>query len=250
MVLTIDSTWRWSRLARLMGKPDTAYRKFWSQTIRWLGGRGLDEQKPLLTISTDQPTYAPGQTVTVTAKRQARAGSDLSQTRWTIEAGDNIPSLDGKPIDPATLRSRSFVSLRQADGQLFALDVQASSSAPDEFVGSFVPPQAGRYTVLGQLTLDGKPLGNQAAEFVVQGRELELENPEPNPSQLEAIRLATGGKYYDIANFEALAHDLPRREKKLLRVERREFWNSPWLFGFFVVAVSTEWLLRRRNHLV
>jgi hypothetical protein len=35
-----------------------------------------------------------------------------------------------------------------------------------------------------------------------------------------------------------------------VQVSRTEYWDSPWLFAAFLAAVSGEWFLRRRNHLV
>ena len=41
-----------------------------------------------------------------------------------------------------------------------------------------------------------------------------------------------------------------RRERRTVRTERRELWSSPVLFFVFLAAVTTEWIIRRRNHLI
>jgi len=66
MVLSVDSTWLWSRLPRAQGRADTLYGRFWSQTVRWLAGRGRDEQRPLLTVYPDKPYYEVGKRVALT----------------------------------------------------------------------------------------------------------------------------------------------------------------------------------------
>ena len=57
MVLTADTTWRWSRLPRIHGQADTLYSRFWGQTVRWLAGRSTKDDRPLLSLSTDKPDY-------------------------------------------------------------------------------------------------------------------------------------------------------------------------------------------------
>src|SRR6202040_1445098 len=81
LVLTFDTTWRWSRLTRLLGQPDTLYARFWSQTIRWLAGRSLEDRRALLTVSTDHIAYDTGKPVKVTVVRHVRPEVDLSSAQ-------------------------------------------------------------------------------------------------------------------------------------------------------------------------
>ncbi len=69
MVIAADTTWRWSRFPRVLGLPDMLYARFWSQTVRWLAGRGTNEQRPLLAVSTDHPGYDVGKKVAITVTR-------------------------------------------------------------------------------------------------------------------------------------------------------------------------------------
>ncbi len=225
MVLTADTTWHWSRLTRVLGQPDTLYARFWSQTLRWLAGRGTDDQRPLLAVSTDQPAYDVGKKVTVRVTRQPRPGTDLAATEVAAE----VTGPGGKPV---------------------RIDVQAGSATPDVFEGSFRPAVGGRYQVAATLTEGGRAVANQASEFLVHGSDLELADPGTNPSALQSIASATGGRYFDVEDADKLADELPRKERQVPRVERREYWNSPWLFVGFLGAVTAEWLIRRRNHLV
>jgi len=67
---------------------------------------------------------------------------------------------------------------------------------------------------------------------------------------LKSISERSGGVYVDIEDVAQLAPKLKRAERRIPRVERTEYWNSPLLFLFFLAAVTGEWVLRRRNHLV
>src|SRR4029077_6476406 len=97
MVFAADTTWRWSRVARVMGQNDTLYSRFWSQTIRWLAGRNLDEQRPLLTATTDRADYDVGKKVLVTLTRQPRPDIDLTRAEMRVDvispAGEPLPAL-------------------------------------------------------------------------------------------------------------------------------------------------------------
>ena len=225
MVFTADTTWKWSRLPRLIGRPDTLYSRFWSQTMRWLANRNLDDRRPLLTVSTDSPAYAMGKSVGVKIVRTAPPGGNLAN-------------------------SEAIVEYRSLDGQPTKVTVQANSANPDEFVGSFTPPAGGRYELVTSLMSEGKLLANQRSEFYVQSSALELADPRTNPSGMEGIARVTRGKFFDIALASKVVDDIAMKERRTVESERTEFWNSRWLFLFFLAAITIEWFTRRRNHMV
>jgi uncharacterized membrane protein len=225
MVLTADTTWRWTRLTRVLGQADTLYARFWSQTMRWLSGRSMDDSRPLLAVDTDNPAYDAGKKVTVRVTRQPRPGTDMS----AAEVGVEVVGPGGKPVH---------------------VEMKAGSAEPDVFKGSLYPAAGGRYEVAATLTEAGKVLANQTSEFLVHGSDLELADTGTNRANLQAIAAATGGMYVDVADAEKLADKVPRKERHLPRIQRTEFWNSPWLFLGFLGAITGEWLIRRRNHLV
>jgi uncharacterized membrane protein len=223
MVVAPDTTWRWSRLPRVVGQSDTLYSRFWSQTIRWLTGRDLDQKRPPLVVSTNRPDYKVGQEVIVRVTHQADEGQ---------AAGDVA------------------VEVVTESGQRTNLPLRASSASPDSFSGSFYPSAGGRFEVQATLTAAGQPAANQRTEFVVHGSDLELSQTETNRSLLQAIAERSGGLYADIDQAAKLSERIPRKQRTTSRFERTEFWNSPWLFLFFLATISAEWVIRRRNHLV
>jgi uncharacterized membrane protein len=225
MVLTADTTWLWSRLPRVLGQNDTLYGRFWSQAIRWLAGRSMDDERPLLAVSTDRPDYDVGKRVTVRVVRQPKPDMDLSASQMGAEV-----------ITPG--------------GQTVGLTLKADPTNPDVATGEFYPSAGGRHEVTATLSTAGKSLANQTAEFLVQGADLELASTGTNPGNLHALAEATGGVYLDVDDAEQLAGKIARKERRTTRQMRSEYWNSPWLFGAFLLAVSGEWFLRRRNHLV
>ncbi len=225
MVLAADTTWRWSRMARVLGRSDTLYARFWSQTLRWLTGRSLDDQRPPLVVSTDRPDYDVGKAVSIKVTRQPKPGEDLAAT----EIGLEVTGSSGRSV---------------------AVPLRSSSADPNLFQGSFYPSVGGRYEVAATLTGGGKTIANQTAEFLVHGADLELADPGTNRPALQSLAASTGGVYVDVEDAAELAAKVPRKERRVPRVERAELWHSPVLFFGFLGFITAEWFLRRRNHLV
>jgi hypothetical protein len=128
--------------------------------------------------------------------------------------------------------------------------MRSSSGEPDVFSGTFYPAAGGRYQVSARLSGPNGPSANERTEFLVHGSNLELANGGTNPEQLRSIAALTGGVYYDVSDCEKLTEKIERRERRITKVERTEFWNSPILFLVFLGTVTGEWILRRRNHLI
>jgi len=224
MVITADTTWRWTRLPRIVGRGDTLFARFWSQSVRWLTGRDLAQTRAQIVVGTDKPAYEVGKEVVIRAVRQTQAESD-SNTDVTVEVIDE----SGQQI-PVQLRTRS--------------------AEPNVLLGSFYPSAGGRFRIHAALMQDGELLANQAAEFLVHGSELELADTATNRALLKSISERSGGVHVAIEDIDQLSQKIERGERRIPRVERTEYWNSPFLFLFFLASVTGEWVLRRKNHLV
>src|SRR5262249_10091302 len=132
------------------------------------------------------------------------------------------------------------------------LPLKSEPGNPDALTGDFYPSGAGKYVVSAAVSEGGKVLVNRQDEFRVQGRDLELSNTATRPDNLEVRATATGGFALDAGEAEKLAPYLSKGEDRPAtpHTERKPYWDSPWLFGAFLLAVTGEWFLRRRNHLV
>ena len=225
MVLTFDTTWRWSRFPRLLGQADTLYMRFWGQTIRWLAGRGLDDRRAPLTVSTDQLNYK---------KAGTRVAVKLERQRGSQAEGTTEFSLE----------------MAKPDGTLLPVPYKVDGANPDLAIAEFYPESPGRYEVLAKLSAGGKELANQTAEFMVQGQDVEMADTRVNTRNLRDLSDATGGAFLEMDRADQLAEKIPARERRTVREQRSEFWDSPLLFGAFILAVAAEWFLRRRNQLV
>jgi uncharacterized membrane protein len=223
MVIAADTTWRWTRLTRVVGTSDTLYSRFWSQTVRWLTGRELNDERSAISVSTDRPDYEVGREVAIRVVRQASAD--------TSTPGDIT------------------VQVIDETGTATPIQTHTSSAEPDVSLGSFYPSAGSRYEVHAALADETGPVANRTAEFIVYGSELELADTGTNEALLQTIAQRSGGVYVDINDIDQLSNSIERKERRYSRVQRKEFWNSPILFLFFLAAVTVEWILRRKNHL-
>jgi hypothetical protein len=230
-ILTADSTWRWSRIARLAGQPDTHYARFWSQMVRWLAGRDEEAAASGLSLHTDDVVYRRGDVVRVTAR-----------------------------VDPAAISGDSEaveLTARTPDGRSLKLTPARSSIDVNAWTAEFQPDRSGRFEIEASLGVTGadarRSLTTRVTEFQVEGADLELDNPWPDPSRLRQIASTAGGAYADIDDDEAIARlldALPAEARVTWRTRSRPLWHSPGLFVLFVLALSVEWFVRRRHQLV
>lgn len=234
-VLTADTTWRWSRLPRLAGRPDTLYVRFWSQLVRWLAHRDAASERTALTVSTDAASYRRGRRVMVSVRRNPAVmipGADGSET-----------SLDVTVINP--------------DGRKTPLSPDADATDPNLWTASYFPDRGGRFEVWARLARAGGDervdVANRQTEFIVEGSKIELEDPTPNNALLREIARLTGGVFAQLDQPEetaALVDQLPAGARVTAKVHTSHVWNSPVLFLLFLALVTVEWIVRRRNQLV
>ncbi len=238
VVLTADTTWRWSRIPRIMGRPDTLYLRFWSQMVRYLAGRDEEGPRTVLTVSTDRPAYDRGQSVRISLRRNPAAvlgEVDLEQAR---------PRL----------------SVRSPEGQTTDLPLTVSDLEPGLWETAYAPARGGRYRIDAALDLgegpDRRELVNEVGEFIVIGTDLELEDPTPDPAAMRQIAAIAGGMYADITDDEAiteLAGEWEGQTRVIEHTRSVRLWDDlplAVILALFIALVCTEWTLRRRRQWV
>jgi uncharacterized membrane protein len=234
VAFTADTTWRWSRAARLRGEPDALYARFWSQAVRFLARRDPLSQHAALVVSTESASCRRGERVPIRVRRDP-AG---------IVPGDAaaVPELE--------------LTVRSPDGRSAVLPIAQDAADPDAWVASFFPSRGGRHEVAATLAVRDKTglhvRASQSTEFVVEGSDLELEDATANPAALAQIARLSGGLHADIADEAAvgrLADAIPSAPRLVRKEETVGTWNSPLLFLAFLSLVTAEWIVRRRNGL-
>jgi hypothetical protein len=125
----------------------------------------------------------------------------------------------------------------------------------DETMGTFQATQKpGDYWVRVSAGKDGRPLGPDAVtRFIVDERDLELDNPAADRALLDEISTLTGG--YSMPP-EQLGSFLNRMLEEgfahldVTQVTRLSLWDNWYFLATFVALMSVEWLLRKIRGLV
>lgn len=241
-VLTADTTWRWSRLTRLRGESDALYARFWSQWVRHLAQRQVQAERSAVTLATDRASYERGEPVAIEVERNPAV------------------ALPGEGDTTQTLR----LMLRTPDGRSTSIPAERDAIDSNRWRARVFPDRGGRFEISAELmqgeadTEEAEPaaervVANQRTEFVVQGSQRELEDPQTDEALMRRIARLTGGGYAEVSDDAAATQWIENlRDQPITtrRVQTSRMWNSPWVLVAFIALVTLEWILRRKHRLV
>ena len=224
-----DTTYQWYLPFKALGR-DSPYVRFWGQMVRWLAAKEIKEeaQGPGVTLLVAKPAYAPGESVPVRVKVRAEEGR-----------ATNFADLLGVLV--------------AEDGKRTPLALALVPGAVGIYETTIESPDPGTYKILVEATKDGVRLGTAEDSFTVGRANQEFDRLALDRPLLEKIAQATGGAYYEPANFGDLVERL--RSQTVGEEIHRELGLQtlpaafPILFGLFLLLLAAEWLLRKRYQL-
>jgi uncharacterized membrane protein len=210
-VMATSGTWRW-QMSQPLGDP--AHDLFWQQLLRWLV---LD---------------SPGQVV-VTAPAQTLMDDGQIQLTANVRDQDYIPVTDAKVS----------AHLIGPDGLSAVVDMTPAADSPGVFRANWTAEKPGSY--LAEVTASGQT-ENGTLPFERIDGVAENFHTEQNRELLEKLASETGGRYWKPDELGRLPNEISYSDAGILVRDIKELWNMPVVFLWFLLLISTEWLLRRK----
>jgi hypothetical protein len=116
---------------------------------------------------------------------------------------------------------------------------------PGEFAGEMTPAAEGEYT----LTLAGAA-DKANARFRVARSRHEYDNPRLDRDRLTRLASASGGKYYDLDDIDAVRLQLAADRRWIEKTREERLWDRPAVAlsaaAAFVLFLGLEWFFRKR----
>jgi hypothetical protein len=114
--------------------------------------------------------------------------------------------------------------------------------------------EPGDYWVTVHAEKNGVSLGFDATtRFIVDPRDLELDNPAADYSLLEAISSLSGGTSLPPEELESFITSMNKEKSwnnTLIRYRRISLWDNWYFLALFVLLLTGEWFLRKHKGLV
>jgi hypothetical protein len=234
-----DETWRWR-----LRDDEVLFNQFWNQTVRYLSRSRLSHAKLFLDRQTP---YRVGEPIKV-----------------SVQFPDNAPIPAGLPGIKPSLRSevKVIAEYRPLTRPSETGDTEVQTLQLAKVEGSWAT-----YEALLTRTREGKyrfwlsspdvskqqPNGQKpSAEATVVQPPGELDRLRMNQQELTQAAEATRGRFYTLATADRVLDDLPAGTRVTLNTPRppQLLWNH-WLCFLLVMGLLTsEWLLRKRKHLL
>jgi uncharacterized membrane protein len=213
MVFGGEAAWRW-RMMR--PATDRTFEFFWRQSARWLAGPAPDP-------------------VSVAVPELIEPGDSMA-IALDVRDGAFTPVADG----------RVEATLTSPGGRTTPLTLRREPGEDGGFSAAILPDQPGLYRVHAEARRGATPLGTADRWFYVGGSDREFADPRLNEGVLRRLATASGGRYLPVADAARLASSLAAAVPQRAAPERREVWHQPWVYGFVLLTLSAEWMLRRR----
>jgi uncharacterized membrane protein len=224
MAFAADTTFLW-----YLGGKEEAHQRFWRQMILWLTGNEQGDSNVWVRI--DPRNLAPKQQVAFTFGAKNEDNQPIPNAKFEVTVYDP----DGK---------ESKIPARKSGNQNIA--EFRNTDKPGDY---WVHVQAEYRVVENGKEKTVKPEG--WSRFIVEDRDLEMDNPAADFELLKDIALSTGGTFIQPEEFSSfLENKAIEPTDHISKLRQTSLWDN-WTFLLsFVVLMSAEWFVRKRRGLV
>lgn len=215
-----DTTWLW----HLQGHEEY-HQRFWRQIILWLSRKELDGDQPVW-ARVEPRNVNPASPAAIEFGARDENGAPIEGAEFQVEV--TLPDGEKVQVPPQTLGERNLA----------------------DFTRTELP---GDYWVRVSATRDGESLGLDAfTRFIVDARDLEMDNPAADPALLEEIARLTGGTSVPPETLTSFLDELSQQPllEDSAQLQRTTLWDNWYLLLLFVSLMSAEWFVRKSRGLV
>ncbi len=213
--------WKIDFVSAGYGDETAAFKKLIMNSISWLTTR---EDVDRIRLATDKNIYRSGERVQMEA-------TVLDQ---------NYSPLENAVVD---------VVVRSADSD-DSLIVSMNQGSSGQFNADLGLLQSGDYTFTGTVVWEDKVLEEISGDFKVEGFSLEQETLFLPPDMMQKISQASGGRHYNIDNFNNLRDDVKADARLTMQTSETRLASNLWMLIIILGLLSIEWLIRKRLQLL
>ncbi len=215
-------SWHWQMA---LPKKSQLHEKFWRQLIRWLALGS----KARLSIELDKDIFPPKEAVAI---------------RATVLNHAHQPTNDANVV----------AIVEDPFGVKHELNMAWTLSAEGVCRTQYIPIDVGEYKIDVKATLTDETELRAVSSFSV-GQTLEEFNDVSLKVQfLNDLAAASGGRRFELDEVDQIVAEAKRRTDSMKRektnYEELDIWDTPLLFGILALALTAEWIVRRRSGLM
>jgi hypothetical protein len=219
--LGFDSTYRWRYLS------EDYFDGFWARLIDRVGrNKALGGRFPFQ-VHLGKSVYHVGDRVTIDVRyTESAALAEASELAAELE-------IAGQPPDP--------------------LRFERVPEDPALLTASFPAQQAGAYSlriVSATAAAAGSGARPSITTFRVEPPRREIDEPALNRPLLSELARLTGGRVFELTDVGRLDDAIPMREVTRTLETRDELWDAPLFYSTIVLALTAEWILRKRFRMI
>ena len=211
-VLASGGTWRWQMS---MPVEDQSHETFWRQLLRALVASAPDNVS--LTASSD-------------------GGSTGISLRAEFRDDAFRPVVDIGVTAVVT----------HQDGDSWSIDLAPSIDDPGVFQADVSPTQSGTWYFEAVAERNGEPIDVARTSIHYASGQAEYFNFRRNSRALQRLSEATGGRYLEAGEIDALPDLLRYSSSGITETDYRPIWDAPAVFLLLLLLKGGEWMLRRR----
>ena len=211
-VLASGGTWRWQMS---MPVEDQSHETFWRQLLRAL------------------VASAPN-SVSLTANTDAGSTGVSLRSEFRDDAF--------RPVDDIGVT----VVVTHQDGDSWSIDLVPSVDEPGVFLADISPTASGTWYFEAVAERNGEPIDVARTSIHYESGQAEHFNFRRDSRALRRLSEATGGRYLEPDELDALPDLLRYSSSGITEMDYRPIWDAPAVFLLLLLLKGGEWMLRRR----